>query len=386
MCTYRQFIVTFILIVTKFTYASDISYDQEDITPQSWQEVDLNYKHKINSKDYIEQAKLLRPTTWLEQYHLDKIGRLVEVHESDVGIDATVKVITLKSSKLFFSSQNNQNSHPVIGTFLKYSDDVWSYTFSNGEIIEATSNHPFYDVEQQQYIPIGNIKLNGDHLLSDKGTKVQLSSKTKHNKGVEAVYNIEVYQSHNYFVGKQQLLVHNQCSPKEGPINFSETARQEFINQNGYPVNHERIVVYRGDKRSPDQILEAGGFYRRTDEFPGIEQYVKGATSSGVSTSTDINAAANFAIKNNTQGYLYGVLLEPQQGIDINSVFDNINWAQEKEMLVLNNIPYKQITDVWNVKQLNISQRFQKFFNLGNSRSWIKVRSSGYYMFPMYTR
>ena len=59
MCTYRQFIVTFILIVTKFTYASDISYDQEDITPQSWQEVDLNYKHKINSKDYIDRKSVV---------------------------------------------------------------------------------------------------------------------------------------------------------------------------------------------------------------------------------------------------------------------------------------------------------------------------------------
>lgn len=79
---------------------------------------------------------------------------------------------------------------------------------TNNERIKCTPDHPFY-VVGQGYIYAELLSI-GDELLTDTGNKVQVSGLNEYYsiQGI-TVYNFEVEEHHNYFVGKDCILVHN---------------------------------------------------------------------------------------------------------------------------------------------------------------------------------
>ncbi|MBK2125472.1 Hint domain-containing protein, partial [Fangia hongkongensis] len=96
----------------------------------------------------------------------------------------------------------------------------------NGKVeqIHATPTHPFYVINKKRFIAIDQLS-SKDQLLSAYGKEIQLvcpKGKLGHcgqryNRDDKPilVYNIEVYQTHNYYVGRFTSLVHNMCSEKE---------------------------------------------------------------------------------------------------------------------------------------------------------------------------
>jgi len=83
---------------------------------------------------------------------------------------------------------------------------IVTLTLENGELIEATANHPFY-IQGKGWNPANRLKV-GQALQLRNGTTVvieEISTQVRHEK----VYNLTVANAHTYFVGEDGVLVHN---------------------------------------------------------------------------------------------------------------------------------------------------------------------------------
>ncbi len=78
----------------------------------------------------------------------------------------------------------------------------------DAETIGVTETHPFWSVKHNAFIPVGQLSV-GDELLTLHGQKKRLTALLPRPGPPERVYNLEVHGEHTYYVGHQQLLVHN---------------------------------------------------------------------------------------------------------------------------------------------------------------------------------
>ena len=81
-------------------------------------------------------------------------------------------------------------------------------SFSNGDKIECTKEHPFY-VEHKGFTPAGELGI-GTSIVTRAGPSAKLTH-VQTKRETATVYNFEVEDFHSYFVGHDGLWVHNQC-------------------------------------------------------------------------------------------------------------------------------------------------------------------------------
>jgi hypothetical protein len=101
----------------------------------------------------------------------------------------------------------------VIGTVKHTATTVLDLEFA-GETVTATPNHPFWEARQRAWVAAENLRV-GDHLVTATRSIVPIESITTRH-GEFAVYNLEVAGAHNYFAGRNRVLVHNAVA---GPGN-----------------------------------------------------------------------------------------------------------------------------------------------------------------------
>lgn len=218
--------------------------DEVAKSSDKWQQADLQYKQKVDGKDYIVKITLLRPESYFTENKVENVGDKLTVNLPEMGLDnVAMKVISLKPFKGIQMKESNTSVYrqidevnwdnnpkrPVTATFARYAKEVYTYKFRDsktGEIstINATPNHPFYVLNKHDYVSISKVTAD-DELLSEAGDKVKLvcldnqhsNCGVKYNKDNKPtlVYNFEIYQQHRYFVGddgsKQLILIHNNC-------------------------------------------------------------------------------------------------------------------------------------------------------------------------------
>jgi len=96
----------------------------------------------------------------------------------------------------------------IVGHGLKHLYDI----SVDGEVIEATYNHPFWVVEKQTFVWAEDL-VPGEHLLLADGRAPPITAISHHDR-ITTVYNLSVTDAHTYFVGHSAILVHNaggQC-------------------------------------------------------------------------------------------------------------------------------------------------------------------------------
>ena len=87
-------------------------------------------------------------------------------------------------------------------------------TTENGTVINTTENHPFY-VEGKGWCAAAELEA-GDVLRTEDGEQETVKSvqTEKLDKAVK-VYNLEIEDSHTYYVSADSVLVHNACAPRK---------------------------------------------------------------------------------------------------------------------------------------------------------------------------
>ncbi len=226
------------------------SYDNQPITPKTWEEVDfvyyddflyknsysdktipgcqkVNNDHEVAILHCMEHMNLLRPKTmvwqWLKEQQKQG-GVLITIREFGVnnvhGYITAIKPTTVNTTHLDI---NRRHQSPVISLFVRHTQKVKTYQFKDFKTqkissVSATPDHRFYVENYKAFIPIQDLSPK-DNLISATGHQIHLLCKGNRNshcgvsygmKGIPVeVYNLEIYQRHRYFVGKGQILVHN---------------------------------------------------------------------------------------------------------------------------------------------------------------------------------
>ena len=104
----------------------------------------------------------------------------------------------------------------VLIVWVKQTDELVHVTTEDGEIIDTTSNHPFY-VDGKGWVAAGDLEV-GDELLAADGEHSEVTD-VEFEKLDEpvTVYNLVVDDDHTYYVGKSGVLVHNTYKTEWGP-------------------------------------------------------------------------------------------------------------------------------------------------------------------------
>lgn len=95
----------------------------------------------------------------------------------------------------------------VLETYIREVSQLVHLTI-NGELITTTVDHPFY-VKDYGFVNAGELYI-GDKLLDSKGnTLIVEDEKVENLDETVKVYNFQVEDFHTYYVGKNNVLVHN---------------------------------------------------------------------------------------------------------------------------------------------------------------------------------
>lgn len=99
----------------------------------------------------------------------------------------------------------------VTQTFVHTAGSTRTITFSNGDAIVTTEEHPFY-AENLGFLPAKSLGI-GTSIVTRAGPCLTVRSNETASVPTE-VYNLEVEGFHTYFVGSGEVWVHNACSAK----------------------------------------------------------------------------------------------------------------------------------------------------------------------------
>ncbi len=97
----------------------------------------------------------------------------------------------------------------VIGRSERVGNEVIDLTFC-GQKVTASPDHLFYSVSRRAYLPAKQLQV-GELLATDKGGTATIDSISAPRFGLVKLYNIEVEELHNYFIGASgsAVRVHN---------------------------------------------------------------------------------------------------------------------------------------------------------------------------------
>jgi len=126
-------------------------------------------------------------------------------------------------------------------------------SFSNGEKIECTKEHPFY-VEHKGFTPAGELGI-GTSIVTRAGPSVKLTQ-VEVKRETATVYNFEVEDLHSYFVGQSGLWVHNKC------VGYDQARNQalEWLEQRGFQADIPSLARFpRNNPGPPNGMMTSDG-------------------------------------------------------------------------------------------------------------------------------
>lgn len=156
-----------------------------------------------------------------------------------------------------FNEETGEKSLQEVVHFIHGEGDkeIVDITLISGEVIQATSGHPFYVNNANgrwDWLDAGDITTQSI-LTNLNGDELQVASVDKYLKQL-SVYNITVDNDHTYFVGEGEVLNHNagKCNPKWD-------WNHVFNGSRGGGVHHSSSVG--GNFVVGNKTKQVGGFY-----------------------------------------------------------------------------------------------------------------------------
>jgi hypothetical protein len=134
-------------------------------------------------------------------------------------------------------------------------DEVWDVTLSDGTVVHTTGNHPWWDDTQRAWIRADHL-VNGDQVLTVDGSTITVTS-VEDTGSTQPTYNLTVTGPHTYYVGDDQILVHN-CVV----IDYSKPGLNQEMVERGWSKQDIEQLMANGptgvsrDLRSPPNTFD----------------------------------------------------------------------------------------------------------------------------------
>ncbi|MEQ9500195.1 MAG: RHS repeat-associated core domain-containing protein [Deltaproteobacteria bacterium] len=146
--------------------------------------------------------EVLRSAHWLAAEKVDGPGDRLFVELPEINVAGWARVTAIRTAQ-----PASGRGRVVLMTVKRTSNDVYELLFEGTtEPIHGTGGHPLYSLDQHDWVRIEQLQ-PGDRLQTAKGVVTVAS--TRRLPGVRAVYNLEVEDDHEYFVGPQEVRAHN---------------------------------------------------------------------------------------------------------------------------------------------------------------------------------
>ncbi|WP_176082423.1 polymorphic toxin-type HINT domain-containing protein, partial [Leptospira alexanderi] len=99
------------------------------------------------------------------------------------------------------------------------------------ETFHTTWNHPFWLVNERSWVQVKDLKV-GDIVLLKDGSSVPITKISAYSVSKTSVYNLEIEETHSYYVGKGGVLVHNY-DPVAGEVAAALSKLNEQLSKSG---------------------------------------------------------------------------------------------------------------------------------------------------------
>ena len=143
------------------------------------------------------------------------LGQSLDLNLPEMGAEGPAEVIAIASCPPL-ESANEPGRRLVTSVFRHTSNDVVDLQLQGPDTpIGTTSNHPFWSVDREAFIPAGDLRI-GERLKQADGLYTHVTRVTPRPRLATSVYNLEVDGQHVYHVGIAGLLVHNSCISSHG--------------------------------------------------------------------------------------------------------------------------------------------------------------------------
>ena len=189
------------------------SNDQRNVDQHGFNKEDLlvlQLEAVINSKQR-DKISIIRPQAWLVEHGINKEGDYIHLQVPEMHINGPVFVRSISpynSKKIYNGGLGSSDFAlaPVTGIFEHISSDVWQIIFGDEDTIRVTGSHLFFSLQQGGWLSAASL-LPGEKILSRHGEAEVLYRE----KIIDTltVYNLEVGYWHNFLVGKNGAIVHN---------------------------------------------------------------------------------------------------------------------------------------------------------------------------------
>ncbi|MGN6545816.1 MAG: polymorphic toxin-type HINT domain-containing protein, partial [Aureliella sp.] len=170
-----------------------------------------------------------RIAQWLREQNIELLGRCIDLELVEMGAVGQAMITEIRPCPPIASG----DGQVVTATFEHPpSTQVLEVRFGEDEAespaLGVTENHPFWSVDAQRFVPIGQLEV-GQRVVTYQGEVKRIASKLPRS-APEKVYNLEVYGEHVYFVGEEGLLAHNNCAIGD----LGEKGAKQWLKRHGY--------------------------------------------------------------------------------------------------------------------------------------------------------
>ncbi|MBL8855915.1 MAG: hypothetical protein JNK57_18260 [Planctomycetaceae bacterium] len=246
----------------------------QDPDPATWRMLELEMP---KSSGGVLDITMLRPLEWLDAHNI-VVGGSVALDMPELGAQGNAQVLGVYPcaeikpgpGQVITATFAHPSTFQVLDVTIGEGDDA--------ETIGVTDNHPFWSETHQAFVPVGQLSV-GDELLTLHGQKKRLTALLPRPGPPERVYNLEVHGEHTYYVGHQQLLVHNNY-PDEIPWSSPDVRRFSRQIREGLANSLDDVEIVVGSRSQAEELFlrmfQADG-YRNTTGWSGemLEEFGK---------------------------------------------------------------------------------------------------------------
>ncbi len=130
---------------------------------------------------------------------------------------------------LAYDEATGTTGSSTVTDVLVHADPVLIDLTIAGEAVETTPEHPFYTLERT-WVEAGGLWVGAQVRRADGSYGVVQAVRVEQR--AQAMYNLTVETAHTFFVGEQQWLVHNTCSPAK-ITGYTDHGLNQAIGRNG---------------------------------------------------------------------------------------------------------------------------------------------------------
>jgi hypothetical protein len=191
----------------------------------------------------------------------------------EMGVNGPAKVLAIMPTKADSRHNTDPRYKPVTGKFIHDNAEVINlyFTHQDTEPLGVTSNHLLWSVTHGGWMHAGDLTV-GDTVKTKNGTETL--TKKENKPGRHQVYNLEIHQSHTYYVSNIGVLAHNEYA-KPNPDHKYFQAPTQIDGIPGLQRAKDKTLVQGGGSKRKRWKDQKGNIYEWDSQHGALEKYNK---------------------------------------------------------------------------------------------------------------